>query len=66
MSKRPYKFKVYQFEVSMFYSEWGWALHAPNGRIIANSHENYATRQHAVRSARDVMTAIQTADITCP
>ncbi len=61
MSKRPYQFKVYQF-----YSEFGWTLQAPNGSYIAKSSSLYATRQHAIRSARDVMGAIQTADITCP
>ncbi len=61
MSKRPYQFKVYQF-----HSIWGWSLHAPNGAVIAKSSKGYATRQHAVRSARDVMNAIQTADLVCP
>ena len=60
MSKRPYQFKLYQF-----YSEWGWTLHAPNGACIAKCSKTYATRQHAIRSARDVMNAIQTADIVC-
>ena len=62
MSKRPYQFKVYQST----YGEWGWTLQAPNGSYIAKSSSLYATRQHAIRSARDVMTAIQTADIVCP
>ena len=62
MSKLPYQFKVYQST----YGEWGWPLQAPNGSYIAKSSSLYATRQHAIRSARDVMTAIQTADITCP
>ena len=61
MSKRPYQFKV-----SQSWDEWRWTLHAPNGSVIAKSAKSYATRQHAIRSARDVMTAIQTADITCP
>ena len=62
MSKRPYQFKVFE----AFGDGWMWRLQAPNGQIIASSAQSYATRQHAVRSARDVMTAIQTADITCP
>lgn len=62
MSKRPYQFKVYQAPSEV----WLWTLHAPNGSVIAKSANVYATRQHAIRSARDVMTAIQTADITCP
>ena len=61
MSKRPYKFKLYQL-----YEEWGWTLHAPNGSVIARCAKFYATRQHAIRSARDVMNAIQTADLVCP
>ena len=61
MSKRPYQFKV--FCVGW---EWRWELQAPNGALIAKSAKWYATRQHAVRSARDVMAAIQTADLVCP
>ena len=62
MSKRPYQFKVYQATSEV----WLWTLHAPNGSVIAKSSKGYATRQHAIRSARDVMTAIQTADLVCP
>ena len=62
MSKRPYQFKVFED----FDEGWIWTLHAPNGSVIAMSSKGYDTRQHAGRSARDVMTAIQTADITCP
>ena len=63
MSKRPYRFIVYQ---TAGCESWSWRLKAPNGRIIATAHDRYATRQHAVRSARDVMTAIQCADLVCP
>jgi hypothetical protein len=63
MSKRPYQFKVFEaFRLAVGSGE----LQAPNGQIIASSAQSYATRQHAIRSARDVMNAIQTADITCP
>ena len=62
MSKRPYQFKVYQTPTG----GWSWWLKAPNSKIIARANDDYATRQHAIRSARDVMNAIQTADITCP
>ena len=61
MSKRPYRFKVYESGRG-----WVWELLAPNGRLLCESAQGYATRQHAIRSARDVMNAIQTADITCP
>jgi uncharacterized protein YegP (UPF0339 family) len=62
MSKRPYQFKVFRD----LDEGWMWALQAPNGAVIAKSSKGYETRQHAVRSARDVMTAIQTADLVCP
>lgn len=62
MSKRPYQFNVFGGSLG----GWKWELQAPNGSVIARCAKVYATRQHAVRSARDVMTAIQTADITCP
>jgi len=64
MSKRPYQFKV--FEGSLGVGGWKWELQAPNGSVIAKSSKGYATRQHAIRSARDVMNAIQTADLVCP
>lgn len=62
MSKRPYRFKVFQCADSA----WTWHLKAPNGRVIATPHDRYATRSHAVRSARDVMLALQVRDVVCP
>ena len=62
MSKRPYQFKVFEGPLG----GWKWELQAPNGSVIAKCAKFYATRQHAIRSARDVMTAIQTADLVCP
>ena len=62
MSKRPYQFKVFQTDLG----GWRWTLHAPNGRVIAKCGQSFDNRSHAIRSARDVMNAIQTADITCP
>lgn len=62
MSKHPYQFKVFRD----FDEGWMWTLHAPNGAVIAKSFKGYETRQHAIRSARDVMNAIQTADLVCP
>jgi len=62
MSKRPYRFIVYQAADAA----WSWRLKAPNGRIIATPHDSYATKQHAIRSARDVMLALQVRDVVCP
>ena len=62
MSKRPYQFKVFRD----FDEGWMWTLHAPNGSVIAKSSRGYESRQHAIRSARDVMNAIQCADLVCP
>lgn len=36
-----------------------WRLVAPNGRIIADGAEGYATRSNAVRAAQRVVTVIR-------
>lgn len=67
MSKRPYRFHVYKLSLTGGHiSAWSWRLKAPNGRIIATPHDSYATRSHAIRSARDVMLALQVRDVVCP
>ena len=62
---RPYSIAVYK-TANRLEPGWSWRLVAPNGRIIATPHDSYATRAHAVRSARDTLDAIQTRDIVCP
>lgn len=62
MSKRPYRFKVFQNGNE----GWMWTLHAPNGRIIAGCNQSFATFSHAKRAARDMMLALQVGDVVCP
>jgi uncharacterized protein YegP (UPF0339 family) len=54
-----WKFEIYQDVVH----EWRWRLLAPNGKIIADSGEGYATRANARRAAENVRARIAQAAI---
>lgn len=55
-----WKFEIYRDAAR----EWRWRLVAPNGLIIADSGEGYASRANAHRAAENVRTRIARATIT--
>ena len=54
-----WKFEIYQDRQGQF----RWRLRAPNGQIIADSGEGYATRSNAKRAAENVRSRIAAAVI---
>jgi uncharacterized protein YegP (UPF0339 family) len=54
-----WKFEIYRDHQGLF----RWRLRAPNGQIIADSGEGYATRSNAKRAAENVRARIASAVI---
>lgn len=56
---------MWKFEIYLDHGgEYRWRLRAPNGLVIADSGEGYATRANAKRAAANVQARIASAVIT--
>lgn len=48
------KFKLYRENAGLMFGDWRWALHATNGRIIANGGEGYQNFGDMMRTLHSI------------